>query len=37
MRSDRSLKGCTHSGGGRGVKEEALLKECKFGCTIEGF
>lgn len=39
MRSERSLNGCTHSGGGRGVKEDARLrdgKECEIGKRIEG-
>lgn len=36
MTSERSVKGCTHSGGGRGVNEDANLTEFGLGGGIEG-
>lgn len=39
-RSERSVVGCTHSGGGSGLKEDIHLRrviECEFGYRFEGF
>lgn len=39
-RSERSVVGCTHSGGGSGLKEDIHLRrviECEIGYRVEGF
>lgn len=36
MTSERSVKGCTHSGGGSGANEDANLAELGLRCEIAG-